>query len=102
MQRYNAKDGSVKWNSPINEMELEELRTFGSANITFTSTSPPPAPSPATTALMVRFVSISCKGFHYYISIIIIISLPYSIRSSRSVASFKNTLKTFLFQKAFL
>ena len=29
-------------------------------------------------------------------------SLPYSIRSSRSVASFKKTLKTFLFQKAFL
>ena len=28
-------------------------------------------------------------------------SLPYSIRSSRSVASFKKTLKTFLFQKAF-
>ena len=54
MQRYNAKDGSVKWNSPINEMELEELRTFGSANITFTSTSPTPAPSPTTTALMVR------------------------------------------------
>ena len=29
-------------------------------------------------------------------------SLPYSIRSSPSVASFKKTLKTFLFQKAFL
>ena len=29
-------------------------------------------------------------------------SLPYLIRSSRSVASFKKTLKTFLFQKAFL
>ena len=29
-------------------------------------------------------------------------SLPYSIRSSSSVASFKKTLKTFLFQKAFL
>ena len=28
-------------------------------------------------------------------------SFPYSIRSSRSVASFKKTLKTFLFQKAF-
>ena len=27
-------------------------------------------------------------------------SLPYSIRSSPSVASFKKTLKTFLFQKA--
>ena len=54
MQRYNTKDGPVKWNSPINEMEFEKLRTFGSANITFTSTSPPPAPSPTTTALMVR------------------------------------------------
>ena len=29
-------------------------------------------------------------------------SLPYSIRSSPSVASFKKTRKTFLFQKAFL
>ena len=29
-------------------------------------------------------------------------SLPYSIGSSRSVASFKKTLKTFLLQKAFL
>ena len=29
-------------------------------------------------------------------------SLPYAIRSSPSVASFKQTLKTFLFQKAFL
>ena len=29
-------------------------------------------------------------------------SLPYAIRSSPSVASFKKTLKTFLFQKAFL
>ena len=29
-------------------------------------------------------------------------SLPYSIRSSRSVTSFKKTLKTFFFQKAFL
>ena len=28
--------------------------------------------------------------------------LPYAIRSSPSVASFKQTLKTFLFQKAFL
>ena len=28
-------------------------------------------------------------------------SLPYAIRSSPSVASFKKTLKTFLFQKAF-
>ena len=29
-------------------------------------------------------------------------SLPYVIRSSPSVASFKMTLKTFLFRKAFL
>ena len=29
-------------------------------------------------------------------------SFPYSIGSSRSVASFKKILKTFLFQKAFL
>ena len=29
-------------------------------------------------------------------------SLPYAIRSSPSVPSFKKTLKTFLFQKAFL
>ena len=29
-------------------------------------------------------------------------SLPYAIRSSPSLASFKKTLKTFLFQKAFL
>ena len=29
-------------------------------------------------------------------------SLPYAIRSSPSVAPFKKTLKTFLFQKAFL
>ena len=29
-------------------------------------------------------------------------SLPYAIRSSPSVASFKKTLKTFLFQKTFL
>ena len=29
-------------------------------------------------------------------------SLPYAIRSSPSVASVKKTLKTFLFQKAFL
>ena len=29
-------------------------------------------------------------------------SLPYAIRGSPSVASFKKTLKTFLFQKAFL
>ena len=29
-------------------------------------------------------------------------SLPYAIRSSPSVASFKQSLKTFLFQKAFL
>ena len=28
-------------------------------------------------------------------------SLPYAIRSSPSAASFKKTLKTFLFQKAF-
>ena len=29
-------------------------------------------------------------------------SLPYAIRSSSSVASFKKTLKTFLLRKAFL
>ena len=52
MQTYNTKDSYVKWNSLINEMELEELRTSGSANITFTSTSPTPTPSPTITALM--------------------------------------------------